>query len=218
MRSMKASMKASTTTAAVVGAAASVALLLPAVEANAAGVIHFHGVSTGTQSTVVVNAGNANLERTTHPEGTVDADIDPVTNTISNVQVVTNPIDTPVLPSSLSAVPLTAHVESSIVGTPVNTMASTGLSGVYDVTSQATVRLAVTILAGSTALTNPATCFVDVPMDLAGTANTTTKYLHLEQTGFTIPSFPLTGCGLFGPLLTGAVSGSHNNADLNYQG
>jgi hypothetical protein len=181
-----------------------------------AATIHYHGVTAGAQSTVVVNAGNQYLERVTHPEGSVDADIDPIANTISNVVVVVKPIDTPILPSPLNGVPLTAHIESSIVGTPVSTMAPNGLSGVYNVTSQATTRLAVTILAGSVKLTDPTTCFVDVALNLAGTANTSTMALDVAQTGFTIPSFPATGCGLFGPILTAAVSGNKNNADLHY--
>jgi len=209
------SIKTASVTAAVV-AASLATVLVQASDAHAANLVHYHGVSTGTQSTVTVNAGNANLERVTHPTGSVDADIDPVANTISNVQVVVNPIDTPIFPSPFNSVPMTAHVTTSMVGTPVNTMASTGLSGVYDVTSKATVRVAVTILAGSTAMTDPSTCYVDVALNLAGTANTTTNALHVAQTGFTIPSFPTTGCSAFGPALTYAVSGGNNNADLNY--
>lgn len=202
-------------TAAVV-AATGAGLVAPAVaSADLLGgslvAFHYQGVSTGNQSTVTLHKGEALREQVSHPESAVEADADPTTNTVSNIKATIRPMD--IVP--VAGLPLTAHVESTLLSA-TGTMKSTGVSDVYDVTSTATTRLAVTLSLGGVALTDPKTCFVDAPMHLTGTTNAVSGAASLVSDSFVIPNFPATGCGLFGALLTGAVSGSNNVANLNY--
>jgi hypothetical protein len=180
---------------------------------------HYTGVTTGTQSTIVIKKGNWLLEKTVHPTGTLVSDIDFTTNTVKNTKATFGSIDVPALPGILAAVPANAHIDMSVIGTPAATIAPSGTPGIDKITVATTARMAVTVSLFNdpgVKLTNPATCFVDIKLNLTGTVDRGTDALSLGQNPFTIPKFPFFGCGLLGTGLDTLVSGSNNTISLNY--
>lgn len=179
--------------------------------------VHYTGVTSGSQSTIVIRKGDPIFERTVHPAGSLVADIDFRTNTINNVVTKFDDLNIPALPGLLASFPVYARIGMKILGTPTATLTPGTTVGIDNVTVSAKVRMAVTVSAVSSSLTltNPNTCYVDLRLNLAGTVDRGTDKLSLSSK-FSIPPFPLLGCGLLSAGLTTMVSGSNNVANLNY--
>jgi hypothetical protein len=179
---------------------------------------HYTGVSKGTQSTIVIKKGDLIFEKTVHPTGSIEADIDFAANKITNTKTVFNPVDVPALPGVLAALPVNAHIEITTLGPPTASLAPSGTPGIDNAKVAVKARMAVTATAitSSLKLTNPKTCYVDLSLDLSGTVDRGTDALKLSQPKFTVPSFPFFGCGLLGPALTAMVSGKSNSINLNF--
>jgi hypothetical protein len=180
---------------------------------------HYTGVTSGTQSTIVIKKGDLIFSKTVHPTGSIVSDIDFVTNKITNTKVTFGALDVPALPGVLAAAPANAHIDLSLVGAPVATISPSGTPGIDNVNVATTARMAVTVSLFSSPgvkLTNPATCYVDLKLNLAGTVDRGTDKLSLGQNPFTIPKFPFFGCGLVGPGLNSLVSGANNTIALNF--
>jgi hypothetical protein len=179
--------------------------------------VHYTGVSTGDQSTIVVRKGDPIFGKTIHPTSSLVADIDFRTNTISNTVTKFDRVNVPALPGLLASFPVYAHIDMTTIGTPVSTLSPSGTVGIDNVTVSTKARMAVTVTAISNdlKLTNPATCFVNLTLNLSGTEDRGTDKLSLSGK-FTIPAFPLFGCGLLSTGLTTMVSGPSNTINLNY--
>jgi hypothetical protein len=179
--------------------------------------VHYTGVSTGDQSTIVVRKGDPIFSKTIHPLSSLVADIDFRTNAITNVDVKFDRINVAALPGLLAAIPVYAHIDLKLLGTPVAALSPGTTPGIDRVTVSTKARMAVTVTAISNdlKLTNPSTCYVDLKLALAGTVDRGTDKLNLSGK-FAIPAFPLFGCGLLSAGLTTMVSGPSNTVDLNY--
>jgi len=179
---------------------------------------HYTGVSTGTQSTIVIKKGDFIFEKTVHPTGSIEADIDFTAGKITNTKTVFNPVDVAALPGVLAALPVNAHIEITTLAPPAASLTPSGTPGIDNAKVSVKARMAVTATAitSSLKLTNPKTCYVDLDLALAGTVDRGTDALKVSQPKFTVPSFPFFGCGLLGPALTGMVSGKSNSINLNF--
>lgn len=183
---------------------------------------HYTGVTTGNQSTIGIRVGDPIFAKTVHPSSSIVADINFQTGAITNVKALFKPIDIAALPGLLAAIPVFAHIDITTTGTPVASLTSGGATGIDKVNVSVNARMAVTVTAVSSLvkLTNPLSCYVNLKLNLAGTVDRGTDQLNLAGK-FTIPSFPLLGCGVqtFGFVsvgLTSMVSGTNNSIALNY--
>lgn len=179
---------------------------------------HYTGVSKGTQSKIVIKKGDFIFEKTVHPTGSIEADIDFITGKITNTKTVFDPVNVAALPGVLAALPVNARIDITTLTPPTASLTPSGTPGIDNAKVGVKARMTVTATAITTSLklTNPKTCYVDLTLDLAGTVDRGTDELKLSQPKFTIPSFPLFGCGLLGPALSGMVSGKSNSINLNF--
>lgn len=181
---------------------------------------HYTGVSKGTQSLIVIKKGDWIFQRKVNPTGSLVADIDFTTRTVSNVDARFDPINMAALPGILSAAPANAKIDLKTIGTPVATVAPSATPGIDDLSVQTTARMGVTVSLFSNPgvnLTNPSRCFVDIKLALKGTVDRGTDVVTLGSPAFTIPRFPLFGCGLtMSTGLTTMVSGPNNTIALKY--
>lgn len=177
---------------------------------------HYTGISTGTASTVVVKRGTM-LERVLHPTSSMTGDIDFVHGQVTNVSVRFRPLTIRALPGILRFLPVDARIQMSLVGTPTATLTPSNRVGIDNLTVISTARMGVGLSALGMALTDSNACHVDIRLQLTGTVDRGTNTVHLAQSGFAIPAFPINGCGiLFAPALTMLVSGSMNTIALDY--
>lgn len=181
---------------------------------------HYTGVSKGTQSAVTIKKGDLLFQRTINPTGSLVADIDFVSKKVTNVVTKFDPLTIKALPGVLGALPAYAKINLTTTGTPTASLTPSGKPGIDNVSVSTGARMAVTVSLLSSPgvpLTNPAKCFVDLKLNLTGTVDRGTDTLTLSQSKFTIPSFPVSGCGLLlGPGLSLMVSGANNSINLTY--
>lgn len=180
---------------------------------------HYTGVSAPTGNSILIKKGDWIFQRSITPRSTIVADIDFQAGKVSNVVTRFDPISMAALPGVLSKLPATARIDTTVVGTPVASMSPTGTPGLDNVSVQAKVRMAVTVSLLSNPgvrLTDPAKCYVELPLNLTGTVDRGTDALTLGSPRFTIPAFPW-GCGLFlKPGLDLMVAGPNNSIALSY--
>lgn len=181
---------------------------------------HYTGVSTGKASTIVIKKGDKIFEKVVNPTGSLVADIDFVNGTTSNVVTKFDPVDIAALPGVLSALPAFAHIDITTVGTPTAALSSSGTPGIDNIAVKTSAKMAVKVSlfqSPGIGLTNPKTCFVTLNLNLTGTVDRGTDTVKLGQPKFTVPGFPLFGCGLLlGPALSLMVSGPNNSIALTY--
>lgn len=181
---------------------------------------HYTGVTTGTQSTIVIKKGDwFGFQQTVHPTGSIVADIDFSTYKTSNAVARFNPMDVPALPGVFSSLPANAHIVMTTIGSPVATLTKGTTLGIDNISVSTTARMAVTVTLAnnpSLALTNGTTCFVDISLKLTGTVDRGTDALKLSSPAFTIPKFADNSCGLMTIGVNSLITGPHNTIDLNY--
>ena len=180
---------------------------------------HYTGITTGTQSTIVIKKGDLLFERTVHPTGTLVADIDFTTGKTSNVAATFAAMDIPALPGILASAPAYAHVDLKTLSAPVATLSPSGAPGIDKITVQTTARMSVTVSLLSNPgikLTDPTSCYSDITLSATGTVDRGTDEVKLTQNPFTIPKFKFFGCGFLGAGLDLMIAGPTNTIALNY--
>jgi hypothetical protein len=181
---------------------------------------HYTGVIDSAASSIVIKKGDLLLQRVVKPEGTLVADIDFTTNTVSNTAATFKPITMSALPNPLSSLPLSAKVDLTPIGTPTVTMSPSAYVGIDKVAAGVKARMGVTLFVTGLPnwkITDGAKCYVDVTLNLTGTVDRGTNILKLGTPAFTIPKFP-SGCGWIGKAaLDLALSGSKNTVSVLYR-
>jgi len=221
--------------------AASPVFIMPA---SADDIATYAGSTSGTASTITLNTGSA-FERSINPAATATATINQTTGVITAATTSFDPANTDTFAGPFNFW-LYVRAQLEQIGGATGTATPTVDPEVRDVVLNVTNRLRITVYrvkpdqpaapnpqnpATDQKLTLPERCWVDIPMTLTGTVNTTTGDLHLEQDPFTIPNFPGDPgdaanpggtadhrCQLATSALNEQLAGPNNRADFNFTG
>ncbi|QXC59304.1 LPXTG cell wall anchor domain-containing protein [Aquihabitans sp. G128] len=203
---------------AVAATAAASSLLVPTADAATNAY-----AGTTTSGSIVLKQGDATNERTfANPAVTIDGTVDDVTGALSATTTFA-PSYTDVFTGPFN---LKLYVAASI--TQVTPVTGTVDPSTGAVAATSKMKLAITVFnttsgtpnpATDGKLTNPATCFVTLDLDLAGTYDGVGG-LSIADPKFTVPTFPAgtTGCNLGTDSLNTQLAGPNNAVSLVFAG